>query len=170
MQKTVSDWRANFALMGTRHDMKDGKGRLSVYTFSLCRNDEKVRTVSDGFCTTPNKVLEKEIDSPQHYSQFSDALLLKHHFTRITRFTFRFSEDSQTAISRNYSAPENNEGNVLAGLSEYMTLSDLFEMGARKVEFLDGGVFEISRVLNEMRGRVARTDFSSKSLPEGIRL
>ena len=168
MQKLASDWRSRFSLMGTRHDSGKGKNRLSLYSFSLRRNDN-MASIADGFCTAPNKVLEKEISSPEIYTHFSKDLQTRHYHTLLTRFTFRFSDDGKTAFSRNYSPPENHESHVLAGLSEYMVLSDLYEMGARSVQFLDGGVFDISKLLNAMRNGIARTEFSSKSLPEGLR-
>ncbi|MFA5929971.1 MAG: hypothetical protein WC861_03755 [Candidatus Micrarchaeia archaeon] len=163
MQKHAQDWRANFSLIGTRHDSGKGKDRLSVYIFSLRRNDN-LAGISDGFGAKPGKMLKKEIDSPRFYTQFTDELQLKHNHTRIARFTFRFSDDGKTAFSRNYPPPGTHEGYVLSGLAEYMALSDLHEMGARSVQFLDGGVFNIAQILGKMRNGVERTEFSSKPL------
>ena len=166
MQKTAPNWRANFALVGTRHDID--KGRLSIYTFSLCHKDDKARTASNGFCTPPDHVMEREISTPNIYSQFSEELRLRHHYTKIARHPFRFSDDGQTALSRNYLPFTSHESYVLAGIAEYLALGDLFSLGAKHVKFLDGGTFRIIDVLNALRFGAPRTGFSSKSLPEGL--
>ena len=170
MQKNMQnkDWRANFSLVGTRHDSGSGKDRLSIYKFFLYHNEDKVRAMGNGFASPADKILEREISDQKLYSQFSDALRLRHYYSKIARFPFRFSDGGKIAISRNHPPYENHEGYVLAGLAEYLALGDLLSLGAQRVQFLDGSIFRTVDVANALRFGLPRTEFSGKSLPEGL--